>query len=372
MNKDRILVVDDDPHNLRVIVGYLKEYRDIYQVLQATNGKIACQVAKKVLPDLIIMDWEMPVMNGIEAIKELKNDEQTKNIPVIMATALTASEKLQEALETGAVDYIRKPVEKVELIARIDSILKLSKSYKEIKEINLTKDKLFSIIAHDLKSPFSTIIGFSNLLRSNYYTYSDTERIDFLDLLSKSAERGYNLLDNLLKWGRLQTGRMIYSPVNMKVASVIDINIELLSIPAIKKKINLTSSILDNQDTILADENMLHTIVRNLISNAIKFTHEEGQINVAAVRKNNYIEISVTDSGVGISEENINKLFKIEHNNSTHGTADEIGTGLGLVLCKEFVEKIGGTINVESEINKGSKFFFTVPISSQQLETHNN
>ncbi|MEN8119944.1 MAG: PAS domain-containing sensor histidine kinase [Bacteroidota bacterium] len=236
----------------------------------------------------------------------------------------------------------------------------------QLRESNITKDKFFSILAHDLKSPFNTMLGFSNLLINNFDKYDLQKQKQFLDVLNQDLKNTYKLLENLLLWSRSQRGTIDF---NTKKENLYLLSVETLSL--LNHLSENKSIILINQVPkdiyIKADKNMLLTILRNLISNAIKFTPQSGEITISAdsktnKKKQNYIEISVKDSGVGIAKENLSNLFKISENISTKGTEGETGTGLGLILCKEFVEKHGGEIWVESEVGIGSEFIFSLPL----------
>jgi len=232
----------------------------------------------------------------------------------------------------------------------------------QLKELNATKDKFFSIIAHDLKNPFNSIMGFSDLLSKNAHKY-DTEKIlYFVKIIQGAAQNTFKLLENLLEWSRSQTGKIGYNPENIQLQNVIDEIIGITSSNSHAKNIHISSHIPVGLK-IFADKNMLNTILRNLVTNAIKYTQQNGNIHIEAVPIENYVQISVEDSGVGISNEMIGRLFKINERVSTSGTADEQGTGLGLILCKEFVEKHKGKIWAESQVGKGSIFKFTLPLT---------
>jgi len=237
----------------------------------------------------------------------------------------------------------------------------IKKYADELKQLNSTKDKFFSIIAHDLKNPFITILGFSDLLHTDYAELTDEERLFYIDEMKKSAEISHSLLQNLLQWSRSQTGRIEFNPLKLNLFNIINDNIELLKTSAEKKQISIEHNI-HKDINVLADEDMLNTIIRNLITNAIKFTNKGGLITVNAVHTYDLVEITIADNGVGMNESVRNNLFKLDSAHSTSGTGNETGTGLGLMLCKEFIEKNGGTIRVESEENMGSKFIFTLPI----------
>ena len=240
----------------------------------------------------------------------------------------------------------------------------------KLKELNATKDKFFSIIAHDLKSPFNTMLGFSKLLIDNFDTYSVKEQKKLLNYLSQDIQNTYKLLENLLMWSQTQRGKIEFNPETLNLYLLAHETIEVLSQTAVNKLISIKNEVPENI-SVKADSAMLATILRNLISNAIKFTPKNGTVEigcrVSPIKTNdrssqqaNSIEVYVKDNGIGIPKEKQIQLFKISENISTVGTEGETGTGLGLILCKEFVEKNGGKIRVVSEIGKGSEFIFTL------------
>ena len=244
-------------------------------------------------------------------------------------------------------------------------ITTLKKTEKELKESNATKDKFFSIIAHDLRSPFNATLGFSKILLKKHHEYDVKKREGIINSIYKSAESAYILLEDLLTWARSQSNKIIYKPEKLHLKIVLFEVVSGLQALADKKNIIINDTVNDN-DLLFADKNMITTILRNLISNSIKFTNNGGNIHVST-KKHHYsklLEISVIDSGVGIPKDKIEDLFRIDKNTSTPGTEDEKGTGLGLILCKEFVEKHGGSILAKSEIGEGSMFTFTIPASN--------
>jgi len=232
----------------------------------------------------------------------------------------------------------------------------------ELERLNKTKDKFFSIIAHDLKNPFHAIIGFSELLRKDFEEMDDQQKISLLELINVSSESAFSLLENLLQWARTQTDKIKYTPENIDICEVIKSNIDFHKISAEKKKIKLKSHI-DTHNIVHADKNMITTVIRNLVSNAIKFTKINGRIDIMSSDSEKYLEITISDNGIGIDKDNLDKLFRIDSYYSTSGTLGESGTGLGLIICKEFVEKNGGKINVKSEKGKGCAFTFSLPVA---------
>lgn len=242
-----------------------------------------------------------------------------------------------------------------------NTLKQLNHANIKLKELNATKDKFFGIIAHDLRHPFNSILGFSDLLMKNIAKY-DTEKINkFVETIHSSGQSAYNLLENLLEWSRAQTGNIEFKPEKFILENLFIDVITLSSTTAAAKNITINYEILDSL-IVYADQNMLKTVMRNLIGNAIKFTKQNGNISVMAVLHNNEITVTVSDTGVGMDEIEMNKLFKTSEKVSTTGTAGEKGTGLGLLLCKEFVEKHDGKIWVESKAGKGSDFKFSLPI----------
>lgn len=238
--------------------------------------------------------------------------------------------------------------------------ISLKKSEERLKELNSTKDKLFSIIAHDLRSPFDNIIGLTELILDNSIDYEESKK--YIKILNTNAKNTLILLDNLLNWAKSQTGQLSYKPEKLLLSNVIKEIIALNILHADNKSIAINYS-PSEEIIVFADENMLRTVLRNLISNAIKFTNINGTINILTTLKGNFAEVTISDNGIGMNENKRKLLFKIISNQTTQGTANENGSGLGLVLCKEFVQKNKGEIVVESKEGKGSTFKFTLPLN---------
>jgi len=233
-------------------------------------------------------------------------------------------------------------------------------SEEKLKELLASKDKFFSIIAHDLKSPFQGLIGFSNILVEDYENLSKEEIKEFIGGISKSATNLFYLLQNLLEWSRLQTGKIEYKPYKLDLHLEAKMAINMLIGNAMKKGVKIVNEIPENT-LLMADKNMLNSIIQNLVTNAIKFSNEGGEIKLTTIDLGDFIEVTVADKGVGIREGDMYKLFRIDVSHSTRGTANEGGTGLGLILLKDMVERHNGKIWAESVFGKGSKFKFTLP-----------
>ncbi len=241
---------------------------------------------------------------------------------------------------------------------------KLKQSEKHLIETNFTKDKFFSIISHDLRNPFASIVSFSRILKRDIKNLDKEDLQELAMELDKSVFKINNLLENLLQWSRAQTGKIKYHPEYLPLKEVIHDNVNLFSNTSREKDIKIQEEIGDDI-IVWADRNMTNTVLRNLISNALKYTEPGGVIKLTSGSKNGKAYVSIVDNGVGISPENVKKLFRVDSLHSTYGTRDEKGSGLGLLLCKEFVEKQGGEISLESKKGEGSVFTFSLPFEEE-------
>lgn len=265
-------------------------------------------------------------------------------------------------------DYTQKDVEIISLLSdALWNILykkktseALKKSEEQLRALNATKDKFFSIIAHDLKSPFQGMLGSLQILASEFDYLTNDEKKGFITSIEKLSQYTYKLLENLLQWSRIQTERMEYNIQILNLRNAFHDTIEMLSNLATTKNITILYEIPEEY-FVKADLNIAVTVFRNLLSNAIKFTNKDGKVRIYAKDLEKFNEIFIEDDGIGMESGDQENLFKIERQKSRHGTSGENGTGLGLILCKEMVEKIGGSIHVKSTLHKGSTFSFTLP-----------
>jgi signal transduction histidine kinase len=376
-SKGNILLVDDSQALLSLITSFLEA--ENYKIFAVETGEKALEFLNSFTPDLILLDRTLPEIDGIEVCKRIKANKQIANIPVIFLTATSDVKAIVEGFRIGAVDYITKPFQKEELLARVNSHISLyqmaqvlneqtfvlKQSEERLMELNATKDKFFSIIAHDLKNPLNNILQLSHLLNESYKPRKDDSSVveDLIAHLTQTAENTSKLLSNLLDWALVQRGRMTYNPTSVNLGAIANQCIQLFHTNALTKSIALNNQI-DSNIKVFADENVLVTLIRNLVSNAIKFTPSNGSISILAKPKDNMVEISIQDTGVGIEPEKLASIFSITKSKSTYGTDGEHGTGLGLIICKEFVHMHNGSIWAESEINKGTRFIFTIPIDN--------
>ncbi len=244
-----------------------------------------------------------------------------------------------------------------------DNIRKLAEDEQKLKHLNATKDKFFSIIAHDLKNPFNVLIGISDLIRTNADIKHSHEFEELVEGMFQTATSGYNLLENLLEWSRTQTHSIQFKPKGFNFCDVLSANKMLFKQAATTKQIEISwPEKKDTRYDVLADYNMINFVIRNLLNNAVKFSKENGKIEVQASIAEKNLQCVIRDNGIGMDQDTLNKLFKIEYSVQRKGTANEKGTGLGLILCKEFIEKNGGEIWVESKENEGSAFYFNLPL----------
>ena len=374
-NKPTILVVDDNPTNLQVLLESLK--RTGFKILVARTGENAIQQAEYGKPDLILLDVMMPGIDGFETCRRFKTLDAFKEIPIIFMTALTDTTDKLKGFQAGGVDYVTKPLQHEEVLARVvthltirrlqqesrEQHLLLQEKHAELQALNASKDKFFSIISHDLRSPLSSVLVGLRLLTDPESRVSESEKEEILHDSRRTVEQLYSLLDNLLVWSRLQRGLMEYAPKQIDLQPLFERNATLFAANAEQKQIAIRQTVTA-PIFAFADSQMIDTVIRNLISNALKFTEARGAITLSACQNDQNVEITVADTGIGMDAEAVAKLFRLDVRYNQLGTAGEKGTGLGLNVCKEFAEKNGGSIAVESVVGAGTTFRVTLPKSS--------
>ena len=362
----KILIVDDVVSNVLLLKILLTNEK--FQICTASNGRECIEKTKSEHPDLILLDVMMPDLNGFDTAVILKNDPETANVPIIFLTALNTPSDLVQGFKVGASDFLTKPFNKEELIVRVMQQISLVAARRIIMEQNeelrhtiSNRDKMYSVIAHDLRSPMASIRMVLNLFVSTVSPdMIGQELYDLIDKANRESEETHSLLDNLLKWTKSQTGRLnvVYQDfeINDVVLGVVDIFVIIAETKHIRLNCNLGTENLK----VHADTDMLNTVIRNFLSNAIKFSNENSTIDITVARSGDFARISVRDHGVGISEDRIASLFS--SGKTTYGTKNEEGSGLGLQLCKDFAVKNGGDVEVESVHGEGSTFSVLVPL----------
>jgi two-component system, sensor histidine kinase and response regulator len=359
------LIVDDNPNNIKVLAIILTPFN--YKIVIATDGAGAVEMVDRVRPDLILLDIMMPIMDGYEACKIIKSKKENVNIPVLFLSALDEKESIVEGFEAGGVDYITKPFNKEELLSRIRTHLELKltrdeieKSNNHLTDLNSMKDKILSVIGHDLRDPVSSLkMTLDYLEQANLKSCDDF--MNYIEIMSFTVNEVFSLLENLLGWAKSQSGNVVVNPEIINLSELIQ-SVYRLQRSSIQNKKILFENLVDQDIFVFADFNSIYTVIRNLISNAIKFTPVEGSIFLEAETRESTVLLKIRDTGVGIPSENLSKLFDSKKHFTTYGTNNESGSGLGLVLCKNYVEMNGGTIDVESEVNKGTTFFIALPL----------
>ncbi|MFM2291740.1 MAG: hypothetical protein RIS29_1553 [Bacteroidota bacterium] len=356
--KKTILIVDDNPMNLLLTSHVLEN--EGYATLTADDGRAALKELEKQTPSLILLDVMMPEMDGYEVCRLINANEEWTEIPIIFLTANAQTENLVEGFKAGGVDYITKPFKGEELLVRVKNHLELADSKKMIVEMNKSRDKLYSIIAHDIRSPLSGILQTVDAIDQGYFDPNSDDFRELIHHLKIRTKETSTLLTSLLQWTRLQSEEIQLDLKQNDISVVIKSCIQLLEANAHDKDIRLIY-----EDTLpgvcIYDEVSMHTVIRNIISNAIKFTPISGSITIRINQTGTELQISIQDTGIGMSDEVIKTIFERNQHFSSSGTANEQGTGLGLMLVKDFVKKNNGQIMVNSSIGQGTIFTISLP-----------
>ena len=363
----KILIVDDVMSNVLLLKVLLTNEK--FAIATASNGRQALEQVEKENPDLVLLDVMMPDMSGFEVAQHLKSNPNTADIPIIFLTALNSTADIVKGFQVGANDFISKPFNKEELIIRVTHQISLVAAKRLIlsktEELQRTiagRDKLYSVIAHDLRSPMGSIKMVLNMLILNLPSEKiGAEMYELLTMANQTTEDVFSLLDNLLKWTKSQIGKLNVVYQDVDLVEVTDGVIEIFSMVASLKKIRIRE-MKPEKMMVNADIDMLKTVVRNLLSNAIKFSKENSEVLVKMEEVDGMAVVSVQDYGCGISEEGQKKLLHTDTHFSTFGTNNEEGSGLGLLLCKDFVVKNGGKLWFTSKEGEGSIFSFSIPV----------
>ena len=357
-----ILLIYDTLHPLDLLLECLQALEIAVSIAHDCN--VALRLAEALRPDLILLESTFAAGASLALCQQFKQHATLRHIPILFLTPVGDPAQQRQGFLAGGADYLAIPFQREELLARIPAYLALSQRSADGKQRDSRKDKFFSIISHDLQSPLATLRGLSEFIDHNLDAMGHAKIKESIRLIHNSIDNLYQLVDNLLIWARLQQGRFEYEPRLLDVRNIIVRNLKLFLPNADQKQITLTSSVMASCP-LYVDENMFDSIIRNLISNALKFTHKGGTVNVSARQCDAMLEIAVTDTGIGMSQAELDKLFRIDTKHKELGTAREKGTGMGLILCHEFVEKSGGQIHVVSAVGQGSTFTVSFPCPLQ-------
>ncbi len=362
-----ILIVDDVDANVLLLKLLISKAG--YKTMSASNGKQALEVIMSNSVDLILLDIMMPIMDGHEVAKKLKEIPAKSKIPIIFLSALNSTEDIVQGFKLGAADYISKPFNKDELLTRINhqislihAKLTIERQTEELRKTIIGRDKLYSVIAHDLRSPIASIrMVMEVLINGIPKEVLDPDMYELLIMANRLTDDSFNLLDNLLKWTKSQTGRLntVFQD-DVHIMTLITGVVEVMR--GVAKLKNITINLHGATDRIARlDIDMTKTALRNLVSNALKFSYDESVIDIYVREEESRIVIDVKDMGAGISQEKQGLLLKTDTHFTSFGTDNEEGSGLGLLLCNEFVKRNGGSLWFTSEEGVGSVFSFDIP-----------
>lgn len=368
-SKKDILIVDDTPANLRFLAKMLTQ--EGYKVRKALNGKIAIYSCQKSLPDLILLDIMMPDMDGYEVCQKLKADRETQDIPVIFISALNETWDKVKAFHVGGADYITKPFQIEEVLARVAHQLtiqqmqrtlleqnaQLEKLNQELKKSNAELEQFAYIASHDLKSPLQAMLGYAHALNWKYEKNLDANGKRYIDLIVGAAWRMKDLIDDLLSYSRVRTDNHEFEPIECQIILSDVLNNLQAEISASSAKI-----IYSELPKLVGDRTQIMQLFQNLISNAIKFhrPNEPPIVKISAELKNEREwVVGIHDNGIGIAPENFDRIFEIFQR--LHSYKEYPGNGIGMTICKKIVERHGGRIWLESQLGEGTSFYFTFP-----------
>ena len=362
----KILIVDDVMSNVLLLKILLTNEK--FQVCTANCGKACIEQAKTEHPDLILLDVMMPDINGFDTAVIMKKDPELADIPIIFLTALNTPADLVHGFQVGASDFLTKPFNKEELVMRVMQQISLvaakriiEQQNRELKATLSNRDKMYSVIAHDLRSPMASIRMVLNLVvQSASEETVGPELYALLDQANRESEEVHDLLDNLLKWTKSQTGRLSVVVQDLDLNDIVPGVVEIFEMIAQTKQIKLDLQRSAEPLVVHADNDMLKTVVRNFLSNAIKFSPENSTIEITMAREGDFAKVSVRDHGVGIAADRLATIF--HKGETTYGTGGEEGSGLGLQLCQDFARKNGGDCTVESVEGEGSTFSVLIPL----------
>lgn len=363
-----ILIVDDIMDNLNMLADLLEEQGHTVRI--AMHGKAALQSVQEDPPDVILLDIQMPGMNGYEVCERLKADEQTRDIPIIFLSALSETSDILKGFEAGGIDYVSKPFQFREVVARVNSQLTLAHQRREIaalrekdqqqfEQLSKMKDRFLHATAHDLKNPLTGVLLYSQLLRT--LEENELDRLDEVaDGIEGSARKMQRLITDILDLAQMQIGdNLSLHPTDVR--PLLEKAVQDNRILAQEQKIQISLEIPDEKIILHLDNHQFERVMDNLISNALKYTQEGGDVRVWLRPKNGYVEIAVEDSGIGIPEEDIPHLFEAFYRVRKPSHKKMSGTGLGLSIVDAIVQQHGGELALESEVGKGSVFFVRLP-----------
>ncbi len=345
--KKTILAVDDVPLNLDLLTDILDPF---YNVSATVSGKDALEILKKNTPDLILLDIMMPEMDGYEVCSRIKDTDEWKNIPIIFLTAKNETEDIVRAYEAGAADYLSKPFNPPELLARVKAHLEIKESRDIIQQQNAEQKELLHVLCHDLANPFASVLSVLDIVdKDNFNEYSG--------LLKQSARNGLDIIALIRQMRKLDE-----KPISLESIPLHDAlkeSLDMLSSKFLNKNIAM-KLIFEKEELVKAEKtSLVNSVLNNLLTNAIKFSHAHGAIDITCNEQDSKIVLTITDHGIGIPKEMLETLFDVNKSISRKGTDGEEGTGFGMPLVKKFMAAYGGEIDIKSKENEGTTVLLT-------------
>ena len=363
-----ILLVDDTPDNLRVLSAMLTNQG--FEVRKALSGQRAIASVRADPPDLILLDIKMPEMDGYTVCQYLKDDPQTREVPIIFISALDDVLDKVRAFAVGGVDYVTKPFQEMEVLARIEHQLRIQRLQRQLMEqnqelarSNRELEQFAYVVSHDLQQPLQSVTGFVRLIQLKYQHCLDDIALDYLNRIHDTGSRMQQLIQDLLAYSKVSNQPQKLQPIDCN--SVLKQVMENLQIAIVEKQVALT---YDSLPTVMGSETQLIQLLQNLISNAIKFIRPDitPKVNVSVTEQDHQWLFGIHDNGIGIEPHNTERVFEIFQR--TQSAANYPGTGIGLATCKKIVENHGGQIWVSSQLEIGTTFYFTLALSPQKVD----
>jgi two-component system sensor histidine kinase/response regulator len=363
----KILVVDDEIRVIKRVEALL--IPQSYEVIAASNGEEALQLAQQERPDLILLDVLMPVLDGFEVCRRLKDNAETCLTPVVFMTVLQEVGDRVKGLEAGADDFLTKPVHRDELLARIRTSLRLKQTidhkvrslHRQLQEVTERGTQFVTSMSHELRTQLDVIIGFSEVLQEQSCGTLNPQQEEYLNYILTGGNHLLDLINGLLDLAKIEAGKVDLQLEEMHLKSLLEENLELIQGRALAHDITLSLEVADDVDTIVGDKRKVKQIVFNLLSNALKFAPDKGKAGIKATKSADGVQIAVWDTGAGIAPEGQLWIFEEFQQVSHEQATPTIGTGLGLALAKKFVELHGGTIGLESSPGQGNTLIFSLP-----------
>ncbi len=352
-----ILIIDDNPMNLLLTSKILES--EGYRTKTAQSGFEGISMLEEELPSLILLDISMPDMDGYQVCELLKANEKWKEIPVIFLTANMLTEDVVKGFKKGGVDYITKPFKSEELFVRLNTHLELAESRRKIMEMNYNRDKLYSIISHDIRSPLSGILQTLDAIDQGFIAPTDDDFTEIIKHLKDRTKETHTLLSSLLQWTKIQTDNLSLELTMVELNFLLRTCVQLLQAIAEAKQIRI--NIQEGKYYAICDEMSMQTVFRNLISNAVKFTKSGGVVDIRFEDSPTSVKVIIADNGIGMSQDVMQRIFINDEHFSTSGTGNEQGTGLGLMLVKDFIKKNKAKIEVDSKLGLGTIFTIEIP-----------